>query len=152
MRLWLLRHGEAEPQARTDAERHLTKRGRKDVLLSAAQLEGRPLTAILASPYVRAQQTAELVREALGVRLPITTAPWLTPDSSPAEALRQLDNYVDGELLLVSHNPFVGDLAGLLLHGHRQQPLPMQTASLAELDGEMYAAGSMELLAVVHPH
>ncbi|UVE19275.1 phosphohistidine phosphatase SixA [Pseudomonas sp. LS44] len=152
MRLWLLRHGEAEPHARTDAERHLTKRGRKEVLQSSAQLDGRPLAAILASPYIRAQQTAELVREALGVRVSITTVPWLTPDSSPAEALRHLDEYAEREVLLVSHQPFIGDLGGLLVHGHRQQPLPMSTASLAELDGDIFAAGSMDLLALVHPH
>ncbi|MCY1279176.1 Phosphohistidine phosphatase SixA [compost metagenome] len=151
MRLWLLRHGEAEPQARTDAERHLTAHGRKEVTQTAAQLDGRPLAAILASPYVRAQQTAEQVREVLGLRLPITTVPWLTPDSAPGAALRQLDAYEGQEVLLVSHNPFIGELGGLLVHGHRQQPLPMRTASLAELDGELFAAGSMELLALVHP-
>lgn len=146
-----MRHGEAEPVARTDAQRHLTPRGRKEASLSAAQLDGRPLAAILASPYVRAQQTAETVREVLGLRLPITTVPWLTPDSSPTEALRELDAF-SGELLLVSHNPFLGELGGLLIHGHRQQPLPLRTGSLAELDGEVIAAGCLELLALVHPH
>ncbi|CAD5109626.1 phosphohistidine phosphatase SixA [Zestomonas carbonaria] len=151
MRLWLLRHGEAEPQARTDAVRQLTGHGRKEVRQAAAQLDGRPLEAILASPYVRAQQTAEQVREVLGLHLPITTVPWLTPDSDPREALRQLDAYEGREVLLVSHQPFIGDLAGMLLHGHRDQPLPMRTASLAEFDGELFAAGAMELLALVHP-
>lgn len=151
MRLWLLRHGEAEPWARTDAERHLTLRGRKEAGQAAVQLEGRPLQAILASPYVRAQQTAEVVRETLGLPMAITTVPWLTPDSDPREALRRLDVYEGREVLLVSHQPFIGDLAGLLLHGHLEQPLPMRTASLAELDGELFAAGSMELLALVHP-
>lgn len=66
MKLWLLRHGEAEPQARRDAERRLTAHGIKEALKSAAQLAGQPLDGILASPYVRAQETAELVREALG--------------------------------------------------------------------------------------
>ena len=42
MRLWLLRHGEAEPRAATDAERALTRHGRKDVLQTAAVLAGRP--------------------------------------------------------------------------------------------------------------
>ncbi|RJG09654.1 phosphohistidine phosphatase SixA [Pseudomonas cavernicola] len=151
MRLWLLRHGEAEPQARSDAERPLTKRGRKEVLLSAAQLEGRPISAILASPYVRAQQTAELVREALGFTAAIGIAPWLTPDSDPREVLRYLDERGEAELLLVSHQPLIGDLAGLLIHGHRQEPLPMRTASLAELEGDFPAAGLMDLLALVHP-
>lgn len=151
MRLWLLRHGEAFAQAPTDAERPLTPRGREEVLHSAVQLEGRPLSAILASPYLRAQQTAHLVREALGFRGAVGTAPWATPDSDPREALSYLDEREEGEILLVSHNPFLGELGGLLIHGHRQQPLPMRTASLAELEGDFAAAGLMRLLALVHP-
>lgn len=151
MRLWLLRHGQAEPQARSDAERALTAQGCQEVRQVAVQLEGRALGAILASPYVRAQQTAALVREALGFTGGIHTVPWLTPDSDPREVLAQLDQYAVDELLLVSHQPLVGALAGLLLHGHRQQPLPMHTASLAELEGDLLAAGAMDLLAVVHP-
>jgi phosphohistidine phosphatase len=42
-------------------------------------------------------------------------------------------------------------LAGLLIHGHRQQAVPMHTASLAELEGDVLAAGLMDLLALVHP-
>ncbi|MCG4453423.1 phosphohistidine phosphatase SixA [Pseudomonas sp. MMS21-TM103] len=151
MRLWLLRHGEAEVQARSDAERALTAHGCQEVRQATVQLEGRALGAILASPYVRAQQTAALVRDALGYTGAIHTVPWLTPDSDPREVLRQLDRYDDGELLLVSHQPLVGTLAGLLIHGHRQQPLPMHTASLAELEGDVLAAGLMDLLALVHP-
>lgn len=152
MRLWLLRHGQAEPQAASDAVRELTAQGRKEVLQAAAQLAGRPLTAILASPYVRAQQTAELVREALGFAGAVATVAWLTPDTDPREVLKYLDEREGGEILLVSHQPLIGALGGLLLHGHRQEPLPMRTASLAELDGDMAAAGLMELLALIHPH
>ena len=151
MRLWLLRHGEAEAQARSDAERALTARGRQEVGQAAVQLEERAFGAILVSPYVRAQQTAALVREALGFTGGIHTVPWLTPGSDPREVLRQLDHYAQGELLLVSHQPLVGSLAGLLIHGHRQQPLPMHTASLAKLEGDVLAAGLMDLLALVHP-
>jgi phosphohistidine phosphatase len=151
MRLWLLRHGQAEAQARSDAERALTAHGREEVRQVAVQLQGRRLGAILASPYVRAQQTAALVREALGFTDGIHTVPWLTPDSDPREVLKQLDRYAQDELLLVTHQPLVGALAGLLIHGHRQQPLAMHTASLAELDGDLLAAGAMDLLAVVHP-
>lgn len=151
MRLWLLRHGEAFPQAPTDAERPLTPQGRQEVLHSAVQLEGRPIAAILASPYLRAQQSAELVRQAIGFRGAIGTVPWLTPDSDPREVIGFLDEREDAEILLVAHNPLLGDLGGLLIHGHRQQPLPMRTASLAELEGDFAAAGLMNLLALVHP-
>ena len=149
MKLWVLRHGEAEPYARRDAERELTARGREQVRRSAAQLVGEPLDRIWVSPYVRAQQTAALVCEVLGFRGELKTVLWLTPDSEPKYAASQLPD--DGHLLLVSHQPFVGDLISLLQFGHMRQPQPMKTASLAELEGEWPLAGSMTLLSVVNP-
>lgn len=151
MRLWLLRHGQAEPQAASDAARELTAHGRQEVQQAAAQLLGRPLTAIMASPYVRAQQTAELVRLELGFSGSVQTLSWLTPDSDPRDALKYLDERERAEVLLVSHQPLIGALGGLLVYGHRQEPLPMRTASLAELEGDIPAAGLMELLALIHP-
>jgi len=151
VRLWLLRHGQAEPQAASDAARELTAHGRQEVQQAAAQLLGRPLTAIMASPYVRAQQTAELVRLELGFSGSVQTVSWLTPDSDPRDALKYLDEREHAEVLLVSHQPLIGALGGLLVHGHRQEPLPMRTASLAELEGDISAAGLMELLALIHP-
>ena len=108
MKLWILRHGEAQPHARRDAERELTTHGRDQVLYSAAHLIGKPLERILVSPYVRAQQTAELVREALGFTAELITVPWLTPESEPKFAVSQLPD--TGNVLLVSHQPFVGEL------------------------------------------
>jgi phosphohistidine phosphatase len=68
--LWLLRHGEAEPHdARPDAERRLTERGRDQ-----ARAAGRALAALkvqvhlaFTSPKVRARDTAVLACEPLGV-------------------------------------------------------------------------------------
>ena len=151
MTLWLLRHGQAEAHAASDAQRELTDFGRQEVLQSAAHLAGQPLAAIIASPYVRAQQTAELVRSELGFTGKINTVAWLTPDSDPRDALKYLDERERAEVLLVSHQPLIGALGGLLVHGHRQEPLPMRTASLAELEGDIPAAGLMELLALIHP-
>ena len=149
MKIWILRHGEAQPHARRDAERELTVKGREQVLLSAARLLDQPLDSILASPYVRAQQTAELVRNALGFAPELISVPWLTPDSDPRQALSQLPD--SGNVLLVTHQPFVGDLISLLMHGHMRQPQPMHTASLAELEGEWPLAGSMTLCNLWHP-
>lgn len=151
MRLWLLRHGEAEAHARTDAERALTANGCQQVRQAARLLEGRTLGMILVSPYLRAQQTAALVKEVLNDDSELRTVRWLTPDSDPREVLAQLDHYRETELLLVTHQPLVGNLAGWLIHGHRQQPLAMDTASLAELEGDMLAAGLMNLVSLVHP-
>ena len=151
MKLWLLRHGEAEPQARRDSERRLTAHGRKEVLKSAAQLAGQPIDGILASPYARAQETAELIREALGFDGSVGTAPWLTPDDDPRDVLRFLDGRAERNLLLVSHQPLIGSLAGLLVHGSRNDAVPFSTASLAELEGECPVAGLMELVSLHHP-
>ena len=149
MKIWILRHGEAEPHARRDAERELTAHGREQVLHSAALLIGQPLDSILVSPYVLAQQTAELVRKALGFTSGLITVPWLTPESEPKFAVSKLPD--SGNVLLVSHQPFVGELISLLVHGHVRQPQPMQTASLVELEGEWPLAGSMTLIGVHHP-
>lgn len=149
MTLWVLRHGEAEGHAPTDAERNLTAHGREEVLRSAAHLIGRPLKAIIASPYVRAQQTAQLVREALVFEPEIRTVPWLTPDSNPLQVLDKLETADD--VLLVSHQPLVGNLISLLQYGHLRQPQPMHTASLAELQGDFPLAGLMSLVGVKNP-
>lgn len=152
MRLWLLRHGQAEPQASSDALRRLTTRGRAEVLQSAAHLLEGPLETILCSPYVRARQTAELVVEALRCRLIVEIVPWLTPENSPREVLDRLYARSEAKILLVSHQPLIGDLGGLLEHGHRQQPLPMKTASLAGFDGDLLLAGGMRLDTLFHPY
>ncbi|MVV48732.1 phosphohistidine phosphatase SixA [Pseudomonas sp. PB120] len=150
MKLWVLRHGEAEPYgSRTDSERALTPTGCEEVLRSAAHLMGEPITAIYASPYLRAQQTAQLVREALGFQPDIRTVEWLKPDYSPQVVSEQLVS-VD-RALLVSHNPLVGNLLGYLQHGHVQDPEKVGTAGLAELEGDLPLAGGMKLKGIKHP-
>lgn len=150
MKVWVLRHGEAQRHATTDAARELTDNGREQVLQSAGPLLGQPLRSILASPYARAQQTAELVRQALGFAGEVITVDWLTPDTDPREVLEALDAFASDEVLLVSHQPLVGSLVGLAVHGHLQQPQPMNTASLAELEGDAPLAGALDLVTVRH--
>ena len=149
MKLWVLRHGEAQAHARTDAERKLTEHGRAEVLRSAAHLIGQHIDTIFASPYVRAQQTAQLVRETLGFEADIRTVPWLTPEGNPQQVLEKLDG--DVNVLLVSHQPLVGSLISFFQQGHLRQPHPMSTASLAELEGEFPLAGLMSLVSVKNP-
>ncbi|RON46062.1 phosphohistidine phosphatase SixA [Pseudomonas frederiksbergensis] len=150
MKLWVLRHGEAEPYgSRPDSERALTAHGREEVLRSAAELIGQPISAIYASPYLRAQQTAQLVREALGFQPEIRTVEWLTPDYTPQKVSEQLVS-VD-YALLVSHNPLVGNLLGYLQNGHVQDPETVKTAGLAELEGDLPLAGAMKLKGIKHP-
>ncbi|MHC8306875.1 phosphohistidine phosphatase SixA [Pseudomonas sp. PB3P13] len=150
MKLWVLRHGEAEPHGtRPDSVRALTAHGREEVLRIAAELVGQPITAIYASPFLRAQQTADIVKEALGFAPEIRTVEWLTPDYRPQSVAEQLIS-VD-YALLVSHNPLVGNLLGYLQHGHVQDPESVKTAGLAELEGDLPLAGAMKLNSIKHP-
>jgi phosphohistidine phosphatase len=150
MKLWVLRHGEAEPHGkRPDSERALTAHGREEVLRTAGELMGQPITAIYASPYRRAQETAEIVRSTLRFAPEIRTVEWLTPDYSPQVVAEQLVS-VD-RALLVSHNPLVGNLLGYLQHGHVQDPERVATAGLAELEGDLPLAGAMKLNGIKHP-
>ncbi|SDS42587.1 phosphohistidine phosphatase SixA [Pseudomonas oryzae] len=152
MRLWLLRHGQAGPYVHTgDHLRELTERGRQEALHAAGHLLGEELDAILVSPYVRAQQTADLVHGALGRAAALITLDGITPDDDPREALRVLAERRERNLLVVSHQPLLGALAGLLVHGHLQQPVVFNTATLALLEGEMPLAGLMDLRALHHP-
>ena len=91
MKLWLLRHGEAEAIARTDAQRELTPHGRKEAKQSAKHLPPQGVSKIVASPYVRAQQTAQIVCEVLAHHPVIETVDWLTPDGDLRLALDYLD-------------------------------------------------------------
>ncbi len=150
MKLWVLRHGEAVPYGSCpDSERELTDHGRKEALSSAAHLIGQPLTAIYASPYLRAQQTAQIVREALGFDPEIRTVEWLTPEVDPDKVTDQLVSV--SNVLLVSHNPLVGNLLSYLQHGAGYPPEKVSTAGLAELESPELLIGSMTLNSLKHP-
>lgn len=148
--LWVLRHGEAVNMAPTDASRALTPQGREQVRRSASQLLGQPLSLMLVSPYVRAQQTAQIVLTALNDAVEMRTVPWLTPDSDPDTTLAELDNLDAEHVLVVSHQPLVGALVGLLDRGERSSPYAMGTASLALLEGPAPLAGLMTLRSLRH--
>ncbi|MCL7940032.1 phosphohistidine phosphatase SixA [Halomonas sp. ATCH28] len=153
-RLLIMRHGEAAP-GRPDAERELTPRGEEE-----AQRMGRWLAAredldlsrlrLLASPYVRARQTAERIAEPLG--LAVEPLPIITPDDPPESVLEWLLGEVeDRPLMLVSHMPLVGMLSGLLVEGRADRGPGFPTGAVAELDADVFAAGCARLARFTAP-
>ncbi|AQZ95954.1 phosphohistidine phosphatase SixA [Halopseudomonas phragmitis] len=151
MKLWILRHGKAQAMAASDPQRALTERGRADVLHMAELLRDQQLDGILASPYLRAQQTAGLVGEHLNFARGVATAPWLTPDDDPMQVINYLSERTEQSLLLVSHQPLVSQLVSLLVEGHRRGHYPMPTAALACLEMDVVAAGLAQLLSLNTP-
>lgn len=122
MKIVLVRHGEAEPSRGEDAMRALTEVGKAQAVQSAAWLRrqiGNVGTGVklVASPYLRAQQTAAAFSAAL--ELPVMTVEAITPDTDPRRALESLDSHAEGVewLVVVSHMPLVAALASWLSEG-----------------------------------
>lgn len=120
MRIYLVRHGKAskDPQYAHDGDRPLTERGRADVTLIAAQMAraGVAVHEIRHSGLVRAQQTAEIFAEHLHPPGGVRAIAGLHYGDSPATLAREL--HLEPEpVMFVGHNPFMEELAGLLLTG-----------------------------------
>lgn len=149
MNLLILRHGEAQSTAASDPVRPLTVRGRAQV--QAQAVAHRHLFAgveqVFVSPYLRAQQTFQVLREPLD--LPgASTANWLMPEADVAQVCEQLLACNHQSVLLVSHQPLVGTLVGYLSGG---RALAMGTASLAHLTMEVPARDLALLQAIYDP-
>lgn len=132
MHLWILRHGEAERETQRDSERALTERGRSDARKAGEVLAdayaGRAAPRFLASPYRRAQQTAQCALQAFP-DVSLETVDWLIPDIDPQVALQALARLSNSdELVLVSHQPLVSAFGGLLATGDYRAGPPMGTA------------------------
>ncbi len=139
-----MRHGEAECQADHDSLRELAPEGRNDITQMAADYQEalQQVDVIWASPYVRAQQTAEIMAEHLSV--PILTQDFLPPHGNPSDIVDALEENRQQTILIVSHQPLIGilvdNLAGLEPGRYR-----MGTGALAHLSTEIYANGCCEL-------
>ncbi|MGM0983585.1 MAG: phosphohistidine phosphatase SixA [Pseudomonadota bacterium] len=153
-RLLIMRHGEAAP-GRPDQERELTSRGQEEVRCMGRWLAARedrdfPRLRLLASPYVRARQTAERIAEPLG--LVVEPLPIITPDDPPEGVVEWLlEQPEEQPLMLISHMPLVAALTGLLVEGRSDRGPGFPTAAVAELESEVWAAGCARLLGFTSP-
>ena len=146
MTLYLLRHAEAEDRAPTDAARPLTVHGLDQARAVGAFCQQHHLRPdlILASPFRRTVQTAELVAAAFA-QTP-QPAPFLASGMHPADALDELRAYDRFDsLLLVGHQPDLGLLITALLGLESEDNFPVGKASLTCLDVNRLAPGGGSL-------
>ncbi|HSP58527.1 MAG TPA: phosphohistidine phosphatase SixA [Halomonas sp.] len=162
-RLMIMRHGQAAP-GHPDATRALTRQGCQEIRRIAAWLSGRddldlPRLRLVASPFVRARQTADLVAEGLAIARPqcdVETLEIITPDDPPDTVVDWLLEQ-DGKhpVLIVSHMPLVGALTGLLIDGRADgrgdSGLAFPTGAIAELTTDVPAAGCARLVRFTAP-
>ncbi|HEU5435000.1 MAG TPA: phosphohistidine phosphatase SixA [Telluria sp.] len=116
MDLILWRHAEAEDSS-PDLARNLTPKGHKQARRMADWLDSQLPEGckILVSPAARTLQTVE----PLGRKFKVVNA--LAPDAAP-EAVLQAANWPNGKdaVLVVGHQPTLGQVAALLLCGQPQ--------------------------------
>lgn len=112
--LW--RHAEAEEgnPGMPDAKRRLTPRGEQQARTMAKWLRPRlpKKTRVLVSPAIRTQQTAH------ALALPFEIEPKIAVGAETADLLAAIGwPEASGTMLLVGHQPTLGQFAGVLLAG-----------------------------------
>lgn len=156
MRLFLLRHGQAgqsENWPHPDEERPLTKRGIKETRAAAAGMRWMDLgiERVLTSPLVRAQQTALITAEALG--LEVSIAPGLASGctlATFAETLAEhvplphpvsasgngqvVDEPMPRRVLVVGHEPDFSAIIGEMIGQRGGATITLKKGALCRLD------------------
>lgn len=154
MILYLLRHGIAvdpvEPGVRRDADRPLTPKGRRRLHLAARALRsmGISFDLILASPYVRSRQTAEIIVKALQLHKLLQSSEHLAPGGNPKSLIQSLNAVKPRpkSVLLVGHEPCLTRLIALLVAGNTDAIIDLKKGGLCRLGVENLCHGRCAVL------
>jgi phosphohistidine phosphatase len=133
--LYIMRHGPAESGTGcADSERALTEAGARLVVTIGEGLVamGVDIDAVFASPFVRADQTADLVHRALGLPGAVTPAPVLRCGAMPEDVLAEVD--FTANTLLVGHLPDVSYLTGYCVTGRPVRMVAFAPGAIACID------------------
>jgi phosphohistidine phosphatase len=136
--LLLLRHGIAEDAERDqrDEDRRLTSEGKRKLrnAVGGMRMTGIPVEVILTSPLRRARETAEIVAEGYdGDADAVIVTPALNPAGGTDAVFAVLAEHNESAaIMLVGHQPDMGELASTLLAGTPTLvQLPFKKAGLA---------------------
>ena len=144
MDLILWRQAEAEP-GEPDLGRRLTAKGIQQAERMAAWLDRHlpATTRVLSSPADRAQQTA------LALKRKFRVVPELAPGASPAMVLAAA-GWPDAHepVLVVGHQPTLGEVAALLLSGE-EASWSVRKGAVWWLSNRVRAGGSAVVLKIV---
>ncbi|MFO6421999.1 phosphohistidine phosphatase SixA [Motilimonas sp. KMU-193] len=141
MLVYIMRHGQAEMMAATDALRPLTQQGAADSVMMARWLAPQisALDGILCSPYLRAQQTLKAIEPYLPQADFFEELPLLTPSGNVTAVVNhlfQLAQQGTRHVLIVSHLPLVGYLVGELCPSEGAPIFATSGIACVEIDEE----------------
>jgi len=144
MKIFIMRHGEANQFGASDAQRALTQRGEAEVATMSKwlALQCEHFDKVIVSPFKRAQQTANIVIKNIKISEDEIRNNQLTTDIiTPSGDVKVVHDFIDGllesdnkikTLLFVSHMPLVSYLVEeLTIDG--AMPI-FQTAGISEID------------------
>jgi phosphohistidine phosphatase len=150
MDLLVVRHAVAKDKAafartgRSDDERPLTRRGRRDFRKGArglARITGK-VDVLATSPFVRAAETADLLAPALG--LEPTARPELAQGAAPRDLVAWLARQRrSATVAIVGHEPDLSRLVARLVAGRAAEVIALEKggACLVGFEGAVRAAG-----------
>ena len=140
MNLYLFRHGIAMdrglPGYEDDSQRPLTPKGAARIYRIAQAMEhlGVKLDLVLSSPYVRTQQTAQILASLYKIEDRVHLTENLTPMHPPSALIGEIhETYADAlSILVVGHEPYLGALASVLLTGDEKVALTFKKGGLCK--------------------
>jgi phosphohistidine phosphatase len=155
MEIYLVRHGIAVERGtrgfEDDFARPLTAKGRRQLRKTAVAMKrlGRHFDLILASPLLRAKQTADIIAAELKLKKRVKYSNALAPGGVASVLLRQLGRVkpTPEKILLVGHEPDLSRLISVLVTGSLQLQLDLKKGGLCKLEAETLRAGPCAALA-----
>lgn len=158
MQLYIVRHGIAidreDPKCPADPERYLTEDGIKKTKQVAEGVAALGATAdlLLTSPYVRANQTAELFAHALDYpRQKIRETDLLLPGGEPSLLFRELSkDKQSASVFLFGHAPQLDELIAAAL-GLKNQITSLKKAGVALMELRRISPPSGQLVWLAPP-
>ena len=143
MKIYLIRHSNAvepgTPGYEDDSLRPLTEKGRDKMKDIASALKGLDVNPdlIVSSPYVRAQQTAEILAKVLKYKQELTFSDALVPMGNADNIIGEInEKYSVDELVLVGHEPCLSVLIGTLTAGNPELAINIKNGGVCCLSSD----------------
>jgi phosphohistidine phosphatase len=147
MLIYLMRHADAEPKrpGGKDEERRLTEKGIEvtDRVSRGLKRMGVMPDLILSSPFVRAFETADIVRRTLGISRGVVKVHELVPDSDFDTLMKILSNLDVGSVMLVGHEPMLGEFTAWMICSARAVEYKKNSIACVEISNFSRCAGSL---------
>lgn len=163
MKLVIFRHGlamerdEAFQRKIEDGQRPLVEKGKEKTRKVARFLKAQneEYDIMLYSPLLRAKQTAEILKEVLGIRKTMEVME-LVPDAPPETFAKWLQSSIPQatKVMVVGHEPQLSSFATWCLAGNRESFFDLKKSGAIGLEIESFSeisSGTAELKWLLHP-